>query len=352
MARRYSSKFYPSKAAAAAAAGTMPGGAAAWSPAFVPNPAAKARGFPSGGWFLMETSPGAGGGRASNGAGNPARSASQYGAAQAVLSGMSELMPKKVARELVSKTPPAKREAFARELAKRRNSTAADYARWGRQDGQLGSLRDFSKADAGRRFDDAWPVKEKRDVRRSKAKSAYLRSFLAELKKPWGVLRNPEAEAAAVFEEFHGTPATGFDEVEVLKHEHSVLAGLGQLLELKVRGRDGKLTYSWPQTGSRAVRLCVSEDRGQLYLVGGDQEVNLSELGVDDSMPKDFVTVGEATNIEYLTEKGFHNFEPTRYTHKFGEETGEFPILSYDVRSKLLYFTDGAYRVTPEGIEN
>lgn len=58
----------------------------------------------------------AGGGR------NPAVSASQYGLAQAVLSGRSKAMSKKVARELVDKTPAHLRSEFAGELAERRGN--------------------------------------------------------------------------------------------------------------------------------------------------------------------------------------------------------------------------------------
>lgn len=48
---------------------------------------------------------------------NPARSAAQYGMAQAVLSGQSTALPKKVAREMVDSTPARLRAEYARELA-------------------------------------------------------------------------------------------------------------------------------------------------------------------------------------------------------------------------------------------
>src|ERR1700734_2273490 len=48
---------------------------------------------------------------------NPAKSAEQYGMAQAVLNGQSDAMPVKVAREMVQKTSAKDRSRFAKELA-------------------------------------------------------------------------------------------------------------------------------------------------------------------------------------------------------------------------------------------
>lgn len=59
---------------------------------------------------------------------NPAVSASQYGAAQAVLSGASAIMPQDVAQEIVDRTPAKARAKFARELAKRRRNPVEEAA--------------------------------------------------------------------------------------------------------------------------------------------------------------------------------------------------------------------------------
>jgi hypothetical protein len=57
---------------------------------------------------------------------NPARSAKQYRLAQAVLSGKSSRMPKKVAKELVEATPATQRSRFMRPNHRRRSNPSAD----------------------------------------------------------------------------------------------------------------------------------------------------------------------------------------------------------------------------------
>ena len=86
----------------------------------------------------------------------------------------------------------------------------------------------------------------------------------------------------------------------------------------------------------RSVHVAATPDGGSLYFVGGDQALNLHQLGLDKFMPKDHVAVGEVLKIVYFTSKAFHNFEPTEYEHAFGEEGGELPVLGYDVRSRKL----------------
>lgn len=160
--------------------------------------------------------------------------------------------------------------------------------------------------------------------------------------------KNPsgEQEAAKLSEAFHGRPAREYVDIEGSRLDRVVLAQLGRLIELQVRADDGE-KYKLRPTG---VRLASSPDGRSLYFEGGDQECDLSSLGIEGDQVKDHVDLGTVFLIRYHTRKGFHSFEPIDYWHKFGEESGIRPTLHYDSLNRLLYVTGGNYRIRPEGI--
>ncbi len=159
--------------------------------------------------------------------------------------------------------------------------------------------------------------------------------------------RNGSAEEAAaqMSEAFHGRPAHEIRDYEGVRIERNVLADLGRLISLTVK-IDGEQYVLRPL----GVRVSCDPDGRQLYLVGGDQAAELAQLGIDGDLLKDHVDFGQLRQIEYFTRKGFHNFEPTTYWHRFGEVSGIRPTLHYDSLNELLYLTGGHYRVKPEGI--
>ena len=157
--------------------------------------------------------------------------------------------------------------------------------------------------------------------------------------------RNPAEAAAALHTKFHGKAPDKFVSYKIAQHQHAFLVGLGRLVSLDVRCARG-VERIFP----RGVRVACSEDGGQIYFVGGDQSLDPKWFGVDTSIPKDHVDLGELVRIEYHTTKDFHDFEPIDYYHAMGEKGGQPPILHYDVRSKLLYLTGGTYRVERRGI--
>lgn len=216
---------------------------------------------------------------------NPAKSAAQYGAAEAVLAGMSDIMPRKVARELVDRTPAALRSKYAKQLAARRRKNPATV--------------------------------EEMDA------------------------------AARMYQRFHGRKAGTFKEYDQLRVTQSALTDCGRLVELVFK-RPGfkREVYNWGD--SCRIRVACTADGGQLYFVGGDQEIPLRGAGFD--LPKDQVSLGDLVSITYHTSKDFHNFEPSDYEHKFGDEGGALPTGGYDVHSKRLYLLGGAYHVRREGI--
>lgn len=156
------------------------------------------------------------------------------------------------------------------------------------------------------------------------------------------------AAAAAMFEGFHGKPASSVREVSELQHSRTTLADLGKMLDLEVWPIDEDRPF---RLNFKGVRLACSPDGGQLYFIG-NQALDLAGIGLADDLPKDHVNVGEVIAISYHTSKAFHDFDPTDYRHEFGEEGGRLPMLAYDVLSEKFYLTGGSYQVKPEGIVN
>ena len=158
---------------------------------------------------------------------------------------------------------------------------------------------------------------------------------------------DPEVEAAArLSEKFHGRPASKIRTVETLEYTPDTLADLGGLTELHVATPQGGRLLPF----GHGVRLACTPDGQQLYIVGGDQELDLEALGLLDRAN---VEVGELARVVYDTRKGFHNFERTHYVHDMGEgRGGRRPTLGYDALNHQLFIVGGTYSVRPEGITN
>lgn len=164
--------------------------------------------------------------------------------------------------------------------------------------------------------------------------------------------RNPEGPAAELYEKFHGKASERIDIVEEEIHYHEHLTALGDLVELKIKTPTRiRATLRFPDEG--APTLASSEDGRQLFVVGGDQKVNLRDIEMDSAQwRRDMMDLGELLEVTYHTVKGFHKFEPTNYFHKLGEETSVKPRILYDTRNERLLVAGGQYAVKPEGIVN
>lgn len=159
------------------------------------------------------------------------------------------------------------------------------------------------------------------------------------------------AAAEQVFEEFHGRRPREILEVQREAVERKEFAKLGDLVSLTVRSADKKkckIDFG-PQDGAI---VASSANAKQLYILGGNQDVRplFQTLGADGT--KDYVEMGPCLQIEYFTYKRFDNFQPVRYYHDFGEETGDVPVLVFDQLNMQLLLVGGAYEVKPEGIVN
>lgn len=187
-------------------------------------------------------------------------------------------------------------------------------------------------------------------------------------------LRNPESEANAVYEDFHGAPPQETLEYHETLHFHANLGGLADLVHIVVMviggTKDGKeLQLNAPDPTKapveEIVRLTSNEKRNQLYFVGGDQTLDLEGLGFrenfvikhdgesfDATEIKDDMVIGYIYRIMYRTEKSFDNFETIDYHHAAGEDTGAIPFLTYNTLNKRMGVAGGSYAIHPEGIVN
>lgn len=195
----------------------------------------------------------------------------------------------------------------------------------------------------------------KRTKRLVKAKPVRRRSMVrrnASPAKKHRVRKNGEMAAAEeLYETFHGRPS---EETIVLTeevHERSALSGLGKLTELQVitlSGYDATISFD-----SQRPMLTASPDGKQLYIMGGDQELDLEDLEMDSSeWFKDLMVIGILTRVMYETQKAFHEFQLIDYFHDLGEESGVQPLLVYDTLNGRLSVVGGQYEVKWEGIVN
>lgn len=160
-----------------------------------------------------------------------------------------------------------------------------------------------------------------------------------------------QTAAARLSEGFHGRPARKVRDIEETELQRLTLAELGRLEELMVILPGGQVRQLVFRTARP--RLCSTPEGGQLYIVGGDQTLDLTQLAVPKGTAgKDHVDIGNVHKIVYRTSKAFHSFEPTDYVHEFGEEGGTLPTLGYDVLNQRMYLIGGSYQIQPEGITN
>lgn len=184
---------------------------------------------------------------------------------------------------------------------------------------------------------------------------AYMRGWNEAKKRKYeNPRRNPESDSSAMYESFHGTPST--KDLEILEeiHEHGHLAALGTLCELKVACLSGKnVEIQFDPDDNAGPFLAANEAGTQLYIVGGDQSVDISAMGMGgNKWQKEHMVLGVCYEVTYRTRKGFDSFQLTDYYHELGEETGVQPMLMYDTVNQKLSIAGGQYEIRPEGITN
>lgn len=161
---------------------------------------------------------------------------------------------------------------------------------------------------------------------------------------PRATQSNPAEGAQALSETFHGRPAESLRLIEQETRFHEHLADLGALRELKLK--DGTRLRFTPDT-----RLASNEAGTQLFIVGGDQSLDLTGFDVDAT--KETVVLGQLRRLVYVTDKqhlGAADRRPGPYQHTLGEESGELPWVVYDTVNQQLSLAGGRYRVEAAGI--
>jgi hypothetical protein len=158
--------------------------------------------------------------------------------------------------------------------------------------------------------------------------------------------RNPDA--AALSEAWHGRPPRSARDVEEIEETPDELADLGGLEELWVIERDGR--HARVIRFGHDVRLAATPDGQQLYLVGGDQSLDLDELGVPQAaQARELVEVGPVWKVVYVTDKA-HAGAPTPapFVHEFGGKNGEVPVLIYNRPNQRMLLAGGVYQIPVE----
>ena len=155
------------------------------------------------------------------------------------------------------------------------------------------------------------------------------------------------SRAEELFKKFQGRDPEEIIEYMQQDVKRENYAKLGDLTKLELAG---KFTIDFGK--SDLPILASNADGTQLYIMGGNQNLQavIESLGADAT--KDYVDLGEVTQLEYFTRKKLDNFQPVYYYHELGEETGELPRLMYDQLNKQLHLIGGAYEVQDVGIVN
>lgn len=175
--------------------------------------------------------------------------------------------------------------------------------------------------------------------------------------------RNPVESAAERYEYFHGRPPGEEFDFTTVKHRHEVLSGIGKLMELEINAIDGKRRVKLE--GFNGAILAQDEKGTQLYIVGGNQSVNLADFGI--KTPHEQEILGSLSKVVYFTTKDHLMPEDggtANYKHKFVNEKlrapkkyifskggARLPMVGYDVRNKLLSIQGGTYKIVAEGID-
>lgn len=114
-------------------------------------------------------------------------------------------------------------------------------------------------------------------------------------------------------------------------------------------------------TNSDTTLLASNEKGTQLFLVGGDQSVDIDSFKFKGAEGEhESIVLGNVQQITYHTSKVFYGkLEQFDYFHHFSEDTkGPLPTLRYDAVNEKLYLDGGCYKInkpfmgTSPGIED
>ena len=202
-----------------------------------------------------------------------------------------------------------------------------------------------------------------------------LREVAATLRNPAEATERAGLEARTSYDStdelaaaFHGRPVIEMTlDTPTAPHTPDDLAGLGFLHSLTFVAliEEGEteaddeyedIDLTFDTSGELdPVIVAADHENHQLYIVGGAEQQSPFAAQFEDETGR-YVPLGPLTKIEYLTDKhhldGHEEAEVIQYWHRFGEESGETPLLVYDRDSESFMIQGGAYSVEAEGITN
>jgi hypothetical protein len=167
-------------------------------------------------------------------------------------------------------------------------------------------------------------------------------------------IRRRNSSAAAIREDFTGTPSeyvTSADEPHMPAGDY---AQLGELLALYVKPMKGGQVMQIDFRRPRPI-VVTDESARQLWFFEGDQDVSasLTAFGARSRSDDGLFELGEARRIDYKQRKE-HVPDPDvdEWRHEFGEESGVRPTVLFDPGKKRLLLEGGQYEIRTEGIVN
>ena len=184
--------------------------------------------------------------------------------------------------------------------------------------------------------------------------------------------KNPADKAAEAFREFTGRDSTETIKVTKQIHFHHHLFEVGKLRKLVIETVDGRYRVTLSKMGgailaANEAAILDSLQNGrkltQLFVEGGDQQVDLRQFGIDPKNAHELETLGRATLIDYHQVKDHLGDEggDATYRHKFRQtrigdrhvtlRVAKYPDVIYRVLDEQLEFSGGSYEIRAEGID-
>ena len=155
-----------------------------------------------------------------------------------------------------------------------------------------------------------------------------------------------ENQARASFEQFQGRESTKVLTLDAPESAPNLVYVLGVLYSLKIKGIVNEINYRQAVSGS-TYYICADGKNEQLWIFGGISDNEIRGLGKGFAEP-----LGEIQRINYFTKKAhLGDKKPCEYTHKFGEEGGECPVLGID-RFGYGIVLGGSYTIERLGIRD
>ena len=170
----------------------------------------------------------------------------------------------------------------------------------------------------------------------------------------------PLEEAAARYEQFHGRTPREILDAQRSDAVRKTYWALGHLDELEIAGPDcdleaidfagldpeakieGAIPLDFQGDGTE---LAADPGGHQLYLIGGDQQLDAEDLSYFDAdTKKDQVMLGPVVSLTYEARKP-PDFQRARYRHFLGEHSGEQPLAFYDRIKGEIALVGGRYHV-------